>query len=57
MADYVANGPISGPIHLPDVDVDVDFNGVKFSYQIGLFFTPAEEPMPLKLPSFFGEGT
>ena len=55
MPDYVANGPISGPVNLPDISPDVDFNGVKFSYQIGLFFTPTVEPLPIKLPPMFGE--
>lgn len=40
MTDYVANTPISVPLHVNTARADVDLNGMKFSYDIGLFFTP-----------------
>ena len=56
-SDWISNAPISSPIHLPDVPVDVDFNGVKFNYDIGVFFTPSDEMvLPLTPPPFYGEG-
>ena len=55
-SDWISNAPISSPIHLPDTPVDVDFNGMKFNYDIGVFFTPSDEmPITLKLPPLFGE--
>ena len=51
MADWVSNGPISTPILLPDIEPDTDFNGVKFNYNIGVFFVPSDEMvLPLTLP-------
>lgn len=56
MPDWISNGPISQPINLPDVQVDVDLNGMKFNYNIGVFFTPSDElPISLKLPPMFEE--
>ena len=49
--NYVSNGPVSGPIYIPEVDADVDLNAFKFSYQIGMFFTPETQSIPLTLPT------
>ncbi len=55
-ADWISNGPISTPIHIPDMEPDIDLNGMKFNYDIGVFFTPSDEmPITLKLPPLFGE--
>ena len=54
-ADFVCNGAVSGPIYLPGVEPDVDLNGVKFSYAIGLFYTPNSKPLPFQLPPPFAE--
>jgi len=56
MPDWVSNAPISTPIHLPDVQSDVDLNGLQFNYDIGMFYIPGDEPvLPFKLPSIFEE--
>jgi hypothetical protein len=31
-ADWISNGPISTPIHIPDMEPDIDLNGMKFNY-------------------------
>ena len=50
MAAYASNCPISGPVSV-GVSADVDFNGVQFSYQMGMMF-PAEAVLevPLRQP-------
>jgi hypothetical protein len=56
MADYITNGPVSVPLHVQGVTPDVDLNGVKFSYDIGMFYTPATTILPVKLPPLFSAG-
>lgn len=53
---FISNGPVSGPLNVVNASPDVDFNGVKFSYDIGLFFDPVIAPLPLKLPPPFSAG-
>jgi hypothetical protein len=50
-ANYVANGPISGPLYVPGATPDVDLNAFKFSYQIGMFYTVEAEPTPMQPPT------
>ena len=51
MAAYASNCPISGPVSV-GVTPDVDFNGVQFSYQMGMMFPPeAVLEVPMKLPA------
>ena len=57
MADYIANGPISATNYIPNVDADIDLNGMKFSYAIGMFYTPESTTPTLKLPPPFQAGT
>jgi hypothetical protein len=56
MSDYVANGPISVPLYLTGVRADVDLGGLKFSYQVGMFYTPEVDVIPVTLPPPFEEG-
>lgn len=58
-ADYVTNGPISGPIYLPRIKADIDLGGLKFSYQIGLLYTPTatDAVLPIRLPPPFEGST
>lgn len=56
MTDYVSNTPISVPLYIATARPDVDFNGFKFNYDIGLFFTPTTIVMPLTLPPPFQGG-
>jgi hypothetical protein len=56
MADYVSNTPISQAIHLPKIVADVDLNGLKFNYDIGMFYTQDSVLLPLKLPPIFDDG-
>lgn len=53
MADYVSNCPISTPLHVATAKPDVDFNGVMFSYDIGLFYQQNTVLQPLTLPPPF----
>lgn len=52
MANYVANCKISGP-RAVRATPDVDFNGLMWSYTIGLMFPPqaAQTSMPTALPN------
>lgn len=50
MADYVSDCPISVPLYIPNVNPDVDLNGVMFSYDIGLVYQPTSVVQPLTLP-------
>lgn len=56
MSDYVANGPISVPLYLPGVRPDVDLGGLKFSYEVGMFYTPESEVIAIRLPPPFEGG-
>jgi hypothetical protein len=56
MSDYVSNCPISVPLHIATASADVDFNGVMFSYDIGLFYPTTTVLLPLKLPPPFEGG-
>lgn len=56
MSDYITDGPISVPLHIVGASPDVDLNGMKFSYDIGLFFTPVAAALPIKLPPPFRAG-
>ena len=56
MSDYVANGPISVPLYIPGLQPDVDLGGLKFSYRIGMFYTPETQVIPIRLPPLFEEG-
>lgn len=47
--NYVATGPISVPLSV-NLKPDVDLNGMKFSYQHGIFFSPVSENINLTLP-------
>lgn len=50
MTDYISNTPISVPLYVNTARPDVDLNGFKFSYDIGMFFTPTTIVMPFTLP-------
>ena len=56
MTDYVSNTPISAPIQVSNAKVDVDLNGMKFSYDIGFFFTDIPTQLPLRLPPPYATG-
>jgi hypothetical protein len=47
--NYVATGPISVPLSV-NLNPDVDLNGLKFSYQHGIFYSPVSQNVTLKLP-------
>lgn len=51
--DYFSDTPISTPLYIPTISADVDLNGLSFSYEIGLMFTPNSVSQPLKLPPPF----
>lgn len=55
-ADYVSNCPISVPLIVATASADVDFNGVAFSYDIGVFFPTTTVLQPLTLPPPFHGG-
>jgi hypothetical protein len=52
MSNYVANCKISGPRRV-QASPDVDFNGLMWSYTIGLMFPPtaADDTIPIQLPN------
>lgn len=50
MPDYVSNVPISAPLYIATANPDVDLNGMKFSYDIGMFYVPNSVLQPLRLP-------
>jgi hypothetical protein len=50
MADYVANTQISVPIADTRLKADVDLNGLKFSYQYGIFYEVSSTFLPITLP-------
>lgn len=52
MANFVANCKISGPARTA-AKADVDFNGLQWSYTIGLMFPPqaAAATVPVILPN------
>lgn len=52
MANFVANCKISGPAQTV-AKADVDFNGLQWSYTIGLMFPPtaAAQTVPIILPN------
>jgi len=51
--DYVADCPISVPLYVPNASADVDLGGLKFSYQLGLFYTPTAPTVPIQPPPSF----
>lgn len=55
MADYVTNTQISVPLQT-GLQADVDLNGVKFSYEHGMFYDVIGEQLPIKLPPPFEVG-
>lgn len=54
--DYVSDTPISRAISIPNIEPDVNLNGVSFSYQIGMFYADNPAPVQLKLPPPFSAG-
>jgi len=50
MAKWVADCTVSQPLYLPGVKPEVDMGGLKFSSQIGIFYTPTSGVLPIKLP-------
>lgn len=50
MADFFTNVPISMPLKIATAHADIDLNGMKFSYEIGMFFEPNSIVQPLRLP-------
>lgn len=48
--EWVADCPVSTPLYLPGVKPEADMGGVKFSSQVGLFYTPGSQMLPIKLP-------
>jgi hypothetical protein len=50
MADYVTNTEISRPLQDPRLQADVDLNGLKFSYQFGIFYEVTGTPLTLTMP-------
>lgn len=56
MADYVTNTPISGPVTVPNVQPDVNLNGVSFNYDIGMFYPDDPVPVQFTLPPPFSAG-
>lgn len=47
--NYVATGPVSVPLSV-NLKPDIDLNGMKFSYQHGIFFSPVSQALNLTLP-------
>lgn len=47
--NYIATGPISVPLSV-NLSPDVDLNGMKFSYQHGIFYSPVSQNVTLQLP-------
>ena len=56
MAEWVADCTVSQPLHLPGIKPEVDMGGLKFSSQIGIFYTPTSGVLPIKLPPSFEGG-
>lgn len=50
MPDFIANTQISVPLQVQGVKPDVDLNGLKFSYEIGVFYDPAPTLITMTLP-------
>lgn len=48
--DYASNCPVSWPISFPNLNPEVNANGVMFSYQIGLVYNSPDEVVPLRTP-------
>lgn len=53
MPEWVADCPISMPLYLPGVRAEVDMGGLKFSSDVGIFYTPSSQLLPIKLPPPF----
>lgn len=53
MSDYIADGPVSVPLVVPGIEADVNLGGLKFSYDLGMFYTPETEMLPIRLPPPF----
>lgn len=47
--NYINTGPISVPLSV-NLSPDVDLNGLKFSYEHGIFYSPVIQNITLKLP-------
>lgn len=47
--NFVATGPISTPLSV-NLSPDVDLNGMKFSYEHGIFYSPVSQYVTLQLP-------
>lgn len=56
MSDFISNTPISTALHIATAKADVDLNGMKFNYNIGLFYTPETILQPITLPPPFEGG-
>lgn len=50
MPDYVTNTACSIPLKLGGVKPDVDFNGLKFNYDVGFFYDPPAPTHPWSDP-------
>jgi hypothetical protein len=53
MGDFIANTQISVPLSDPRLKADVDLNGLKFSYQFGMFYEASETYLPITMPPPF----
>jgi len=49
MAEYASNTPISRPASV-DWTADWDLNGLKWSYDYGMFYQPQDDMAPLRKP-------
>jgi hypothetical protein len=47
--NYIATCPISVPLST-NLTADVDLNGMKFSYDHGIFYSPVSQHVTLQLP-------
>lgn len=50
MSNYYTNGQITTPLNVASLNPDVDLNGLKFSYEHGVFFSPVIKKFPLTMP-------